>query len=213
VKKYCNSDSILLDLGAGSGEGKPESYSLKGLIKALIGVDINKELNKNEIVDKKIFGDAYNLPFKKEAFDLVYADYLLEHILEPEKFVKEVSRILKNGGVFIFRTPNLYNYVALIARLMPGIFKEALVKFLKKHGFNNENFPAFYKMNTVRNLKKLFLGKGFSVEKIRLVEKEPSYLAFNALTFLIGVLYERIVNLTESLGFLRSNIIGVFKKC
>lgn len=213
VKRYCSLNFVVLDLGAGSGEGRLKSYSVKGLVKVSIGVDINKDLYKNEIVDKKILGDAYNLPFQKEAFDLIYADYVLEHTRQTEDFIEEVRRVLKKGGFFIFRTPNLYHYVTLIAKLMPKLCKSVLVNFLKKHKFINKTFPTFYKMNTVRKLKKLFLKNGFSVERVQLIEKEPSYLMFNILPFLIGVLYERIVNFTESLAFLRSNIIGVFKKC
>jgi ubiquinone/menaquinone biosynthesis C-methylase UbiE len=213
VKNYCNPNFVVLDLGAGSGQGKPKFYSIKGLVKVNIGVDINKDLYKNEIVDKKILGSAYNLPFREEAFDLIYADYVLEHIRQAEEFVEDVRRVLKKGGFFIFRTPNLYYYVPLIAKVMPKLCKSVLINFLKKHKFINETFPAFYKMNTVRKLKKLFLKNGFSVERVQLIEKEPSYLMFNILPFLIGVLYERMVNSTQSLAFLRSDIIGVFKKC
>ncbi len=213
VKNYCSPNFVVLDLGAGSGEGKSSSYSIKDLVKTSIGVDINKEIYKNKIVDKKVLGSTYYLPFQREAFDLIYADYVLEHIRQAEEFVEEVRRVLKKGGFFIFRTPNLYYYVSLIAKVMPKLCKSVLINFLKKHKFINETFPAFYKMNTVRKLKKLFLKNGFSVERVQLIEKEPSYLMFNILPFLIGVLYERMVNFTESLAFLRSNIIGVFKKC
>lgn len=209
VKRYCSLNFVVLDLGAGSGQGKPKSYSVKGLVKVNIGVDINKDLYKNEIIDKKILGDAYNLPFQKEAFDLIYADYVLEHIRQTEDFAEEVKRVLKKGGFFIFRTPNLYHYVPLIAKVMSKLFKSVLANYR----FKNRTFPTFYKMNTVRKLKKLFLKNGFSVERVELIEKEPSYLMFNIAPFLIGVLYERMVNFTELLAFLRSNIIGVFKKC
>lgn len=209
VKAYCSLNFTVLDLGAGSGEGKPKSYSLKGLVKVNIGVDIDQDLYKNEIVDKKILGDVYRLPFQKEAFDLIYADYLLEHIRQPEAFVEEVSRVLKKGGFFIFRTPNLYHYVPLIAKVMPELLKSVLANYISK----NRALPAFYKMNTAGELKRLFLKKGFSVERVQMIEKEPAYLMFNNLAFLAGVLYERTVNLGERLSFLRSNIIGVFKKC
>ncbi|MCX5704068.1 MAG: class I SAM-dependent methyltransferase [Candidatus Omnitrophica bacterium] len=209
VKRYCGLNFMVLDLGAGSGEGRPKSYSLKGLVKVSIGVDINKGLYKNEIIDKKVLWDAYSLPFKKEAFDLIYCDYVLEHIKQPQDFMEDLGRVLKKGGFFIFRTPNLYHYVPLIAKVASRLPKSVLADYRLK----NRNFPAFYKMNTVRKLKMLFLKNGFSVERIQLIEKEPSYLMFAVLPFLAGVLYERIVNFTESFAFLRSNIIGVFKKC
>jgi ubiquinone/menaquinone biosynthesis C-methylase UbiE len=213
LKKYCNPNFVVLDLGAGSGEGKPEFYSIKRLVKVNIGVDINKEIYKNEIVDKKVFGNVYSLPFHEEAFDLIYTDYFLEHIGLADDFVKEVRRVLKKGGFFIFRTPNLCHYVPLMAKAMSKISRSTLISFMKKYGSKNEASSLFYKMNTTGKLKKLFQENGFSIELLQLIEKEPSYLMFNTWLFLMGALYERTVNCTELLAFLRSSIMGAFKKC
>lgn len=213
LKKYCNPNFVVLDLGAGSAEGKPEFYSIKGLVKVNIGVDSNKEIYKNEIVDKKVLGNVYNLPFHAEAFDLIYADYLLEHIGLADGFVKEVRRVLKKGGFFIFRTPNSYHYVVLIAKAISKISKSTLTNLMRKYGSKNETPSLFYKMNTAGQLKKLFPKNGFSLDLLQLIEKEPSYLMSNAWLFLMGTLYERAVNFTELLAFLRSSIMGVFRKC
>lgn len=212
LNKYCNPDFVVLDLGAGSAEGKPEFYSIKGLVKVNIGVDTNKEIYKNEIVDKKVIGNAYRLPFHADTFDLIYADYVLEHIGFAEEFVKEARRVLKKGGFFIFRTPNLYHYVPLMAKAISKISKSTLNNLMRKYGPKNEASSLFYKMNTAGKLKKLFLKNGFSTESLQLIEKEPSYLMFNAGLFFMGALYERTVNCTELLVFLRSSIMGVFKK-
>jgi hypothetical protein len=45
-----------------------------------------------------------------------------------------------------------------------------------------------------------------------MVEAEPSYLAFAAPAFLIGVGYERLVNSTETLAIFRSNMFAVATK-
>jgi len=213
LKNHCNPDFAVLDLGAGSGEGKPEFYSIKGLIKLNIGVDISKEIYKNEIVDKKVLGDLYRLPFREETFDLIYADYVLEHIGLINDFAKEIKRVLKKDGFFIFRTPNLYHYIPLMAKAMSRISSSTLSNFRKRYQSKNESLPLFYKMNTAVELKKLFQRKGFSIELLQLIEKEPSYLMFNAWLFLMGVLYERMVNCIELMACLRSSIMGVFKKC
>ncbi|MDP3731577.1 MAG: class I SAM-dependent methyltransferase, partial [Candidatus Omnitrophota bacterium] len=186
LKKYCNPNSLVLDLGAGSAEGKPEFYSIKGLVKVNIGIDSNKEIYKNEIVDKKILGNVYSLPFCEEAFDLIYADYVLEHIGLTDDFVREISRVLKKGGFFIFRTANEYHYVTLIAKAISKISKSALIHLMRKYGSKNHPSSLYYKMNTAGKLKKLFLKNGFSIDLLQLIEKEPSYLMFNAWLFLLG---------------------------
>jgi SAM-dependent methyltransferase len=53
-----------------------------------------------------VFGDmtCSNLP--GESFDYVVSVEVLEHVEEDDLFVKEVSRVLKPGGVFLMTTPN-----------------------------------------------------------------------------------------------------------
>jgi ubiquinone/menaquinone biosynthesis C-methylase UbiE len=43
-------------------------------------------------------GDAICLPFKSEAFDLIYCRFLLEYLCERQKAVAEMVRICKPGG-------------------------------------------------------------------------------------------------------------------
>jgi ubiquinone/menaquinone biosynthesis C-methylase UbiE len=43
-------------------------------------------------------GDAHQLQFKSESFDLVYARYVLEHVADPETVLKEMRRVTRQGG-------------------------------------------------------------------------------------------------------------------
>lgn len=51
-------------------------------------------------------GDALFLPFKAGSFQKVICSEVLEHILEPGKAVKEISRILAPGGRAVLTVPN-----------------------------------------------------------------------------------------------------------
>jgi ubiquinone/menaquinone biosynthesis C-methylase UbiE len=44
--------------------------------------------------------------FPDGAFDVVVALHLVEHLAEPAAAIREVARILSEGGVFLFATPN-----------------------------------------------------------------------------------------------------------
>jgi SAM-dependent methyltransferase len=48
-----------------------------------------------------VVGDAENLPFESNTFDVAIMDAVLEHIPDVGKAFSEVARVLKPGGIFI----------------------------------------------------------------------------------------------------------------
>ena len=103
-----------LDLGGGAG-----TYShFLTLMGADMSVQDLSEIDRKQglaqcrkigiNVEYKI-GDAQNLQFKDETFDFVISNDFFEHINHEEKInvIKEVSRVLKPGGTFVIKTPNL----------------------------------------------------------------------------------------------------------
>ncbi len=46
-----------------------------------------------------VVGDAMQLPFANESFDLVFATQVLEHLSEPSMFLEESFRVLRPGGI------------------------------------------------------------------------------------------------------------------
>jgi len=57
-------------------------------------------------IRKVILGDMTDSDLPTASFDAVISVEVLEHVLEDEKFVSEVSRVLVPGGKFIMTTPN-----------------------------------------------------------------------------------------------------------
>lgn len=53
-----------------------------------------------------IFGDMTKSELESESFDITVSVEVIEHVEEDEKFVSEISRVLKPEGVFILTTPN-----------------------------------------------------------------------------------------------------------
>ena len=53
-----------------------------------------------------VAGDAEQLPFASNTFDLVLASEIVEHLWNPHKFLDEAYRILKADGHLIISTPD-----------------------------------------------------------------------------------------------------------
>ncbi|MBA3733323.1 class I SAM-dependent methyltransferase [Patescibacteria group bacterium] len=74
------------------------------------GLDISEKLcqiaRQNNPEATIVKGDAENLPYADNTFDIVLMTETLEHMLDYSKAVKEVERVLKSRGVFIVTVPN-----------------------------------------------------------------------------------------------------------
>jgi len=53
-----------------------------------------------------VAGDAEQLPFASNTFDLVLASEIVEHLWDPHSFLDEAYRILKVAGHLIISTPD-----------------------------------------------------------------------------------------------------------
>ncbi len=104
-------DKKVIDVASGTGYGT--SILSKSGAKKVIGVDVSKEAVKlasekfqNENLEY-VLGDAENLNFEDNSFDLVVSFETIEHLKNPHKFLSEVKRILINGGQLLISTPNI----------------------------------------------------------------------------------------------------------
>jgi SAM-dependent methyltransferase len=175
----------------------------------VVGVDLDPRVKENPLLDEAVVVEPGPLPFGDGSFDLVFAIYVLEHVNDPVGFAREIHRILKPGGLFLALTPNRYHYVSVIASLTPTVFHKWVNA---RRGIDLEDtFPTLYLMNTRRSLRRLFV-RGFNCVRMDTLEIAPNYLRFSTPTFLLGALYERIVNRFNWLAALRVNILCVFQR-
>lgn len=49
--------------------------------------------------------DGHDLPFKEETFDCIIIQAVLEHVLDPQRCVEEIHRVLKDDGLVYAETP------------------------------------------------------------------------------------------------------------
>jgi ubiquinone/menaquinone biosynthesis C-methylase UbiE len=154
---------------------------------------------------------AYALPYADESFDVVTCKCVLEHLKEPLSALKEVGRVLKDDGLFVFLTPSRYDYVSLISRVIPNRLHPSIVRSLEGRS-EPDTFPTYYRANSARQLRRLASQAGFDVEMLQYRNHYPYLLRFSPLLFRVGVLYDRLITHFRSLQFLRGFLIGVLKK-
>jgi SAM-dependent methyltransferase len=147
---------------------------------------------ENPYLDDARIADAVRNPYDEATFDLIYSDNVFEHLDDPAAVLRECGRVLKPGGLVMFKTPNKHHYMPTIARLTPHRF-HAFVNLLRGRA-SVDTFPTRYRSNDVRTVRRLAAVTGFGVEAVELVEGRPEYLRINPITYAAGLAYERLVN-------------------
>ena len=173
--------SMVLDLGAGRGAQFDKTNftsrfnRLKGRVGRLVGVDVDPAVLSNPALDEAhVISPDKPLPFADATFDIVYSDWVLEHIAEPGHFAAEVERVLKPGGWFCARTPNRWGYIAVSARLVPETLQAGILKFTQPGRKEQDVFPKLYRLNTLAAVRRHFPEARFDNASYT-CECDPSY--------------------------------------
>jgi SAM-dependent methyltransferase len=199
-------------LEVGAGPSNPTSCFLAAL-GSLHGIDPDPAVRDNTALTSATVLGSRSFPFADGSFDACVSNYVLEHVEDPVAHFAEVSRVLAPGGVYCFRTPNRYHYVTAVAQLTPHWFHVLVANRLRNSPAElADPHPTHYRANSQKDLRRLAAAAGLSVEKLSLIEKEPSYGMSSRLLFLAFMAYERLVNTTDLAANLRVNILGVLRK-
>jgi len=199
------SHKVVLDAGCGRGGMISEFESLPKLI---IGIDKDSFLiNDNKVVNKKIIADLENIPLENCSVDIITAEFVLEHLKNPEGVLAELSRVLKPNGLLIFITPNILNPVIFISKILPYSFHKFLRQRLLK---KKETHKTFYYANRYGQLLKLA-----EMAKLRYCEisrvGNPEYMAFCKPLVLPSIIFEKMID-NRFLDFFKMYLVGYFIK-
>jgi len=209
VSQYLNPRVSLLDFGAGRG-GVAE-HRFRDLVARASGVDIDEAVLENHFLDEaRVMSPASPIPYAEDSFDVVVSANVLEHVQDPDAVFKEIHRILRPGGVFVFQTPNRRHYVPLVARLTPH---SVHLWVNSRRGVDDrDTFPTVYRANTPAIVRRLAKRHSFAVDRLVTVEGRPEYLRHFGLLYPLGIAYERTVNAVPMLASFRVVMLGALKK-
>ena len=202
-----------LDLGCGHQFAPDWAWvpppELLAQVPRIVGIDGDfASLRQHQLLRGRVLGDIASLPFADASFDLVTSNMVMEHVVDPDRVLREVRRVLAPNGVFVFHTPNLAYPLVFVASLMPERLKRRIAQFLDERE-DEDIYPTAYKINTVRRAAQIGIRAGFQITRCDAVASE-------ALTWTLGplsafeLLWIRATQL-RCLARFRTDIIAVFQ--
>lgn len=125
IRRNMSEGCKILDLGAGEGylaEKVSKLFTPNVAQQEPTVCDLFPENFKvpGIVCDRVDINDGLEYP--ESSFDIVYSVEVSEHIENQFQLFKEVSRILKPGGKFIFTTPNILNINSRIKYFFTGFY-------------------------------------------------------------------------------------------
>lgn len=100
-----------LEVGCGGGILTEEIAKMGFIITGIDPSEQSLTIAAKHAIDNNLkinykTGTGENLPFQNNSFDVVFCCDVLEHVSDLPKVIAEISRVLKNEGIFIYDTFN-----------------------------------------------------------------------------------------------------------
>jgi SAM-dependent methyltransferase len=121
-----------------------------------------------------VVGNALQLPFANDSWEVVTAFDVIEHMIDPDIFLSECFRVLKMGGYLVISTSNLatiYNRLAVLFGFSPFNYQPSRYRVGRVFGNGVDGGPRsllsmpHISVFTYKGLKQLLTIHGFKVLK------------------------------------------------
>lgn len=179
IKKYKKTGSIL-DYGAGDGHLRDfvdDNYKYYYL-------DISKNhfnnLKKNDVVLE--FNSDFKIPLKNKTMDVIVLSEVIEHLPNPGLVLSDIKKVLKDDGLLIITTPNIFYSIFITKSLfrfnvdktrqhIVGYDWSLLNNLLKNNGFDYIEhdimvffYPLYYILKPIDKLfSKIFKNNCYNI--------------------------------------------------
>jgi len=111
IEKDIKRSSNVLDVGCAMGGFL---NFISGYCDNLFGIDSTQrfvDIARQKFKDDNIkLASAELIPYQDKFFDIIFADQVVEHLIDPNIFFKEANRVLKENGVLCVSVPNALYY-------------------------------------------------------------------------------------------------------
>lgn len=204
IKKYSkNITGVTLDIGCGS---KP--YADLFLSEKYIGMDIEASGHSHTDSRVDVYYDGKTFPFENEYFTSVVCFEVLEHVFNPDTFIKETCRILKPGGVALFTVPFIWD-----EHEQPYDYAR-YSSFGLNHLFRNNGFTVLESKKYLHDMRIFALLTNVYIYKTikKIIPSRASYLFILPLTSVINLLGCLLYLLPRNNDFYFGNIFLIKKQ-
>ena len=178
----------LLNMGAGKSVVLERSLAERGCSFICDRLDVD-----DCAADHPNVGSCYQCsaehmaPLQSGAYDLVFSNYVLEHIEDLDSAIAEIHRILKPGGLCVSSIPNPRSPEFAVARRTPLWFH----RFVR----GGTGWHTHYSYESIRALSERFQRAGLETVDIAHYPFIRQYLSRFFLLKWIGALYDTLVGL------------------
>jgi SAM-dependent methyltransferase len=181
----------ILDLGCGDNTTL-DRFRRPGL--EIWGADYQIHPDLANVDRFRLLGPEGQIPFADGTFDVIAAQWVLEHVAKPRQFLKEVCRVLKPGGSFVALSISATHYVTWI-RQMLSVLPHAAVQNLVHRLYNraeHDTFPTYYRLNTLTRLEASARSAGLALEHFRTYANQ-GYFILTPLLYRLAIVTDWIL--------------------
>jgi ubiquinone/menaquinone biosynthesis C-methylase UbiE len=152
------------------------------------------------------------MPFADATFDVIFSEYVFEHLEDPGAAFTEMQRVLKPGGRLVILTPNLYSYKGLAAWLTPQVFHILMGRIRYGRGHEDDMYPTCYRCNTLGQFQKFAKQSGMDVVNVQYITNGPTWFQEFPVLFELFHLYHLLIWRFEAARFLRCAMVVELQK-
>jgi len=207
ILKSFKNPALTINLGAGKSKVVEEALIKENLKFIEDRCDID-----DSFIDENYVRNCYSCPLENmkdissNKYDLAFANFVFEHIDNPQKAISEIFRILKKNGKLVISLSNPQAPEFILAKYTPTSFHQLFRK--KEH---DSAHPVTYSYKSIENLKKIFKKNSFKLIEEKRFAFTYGYLYRFFIINYLSLVYDKILEILNLKKF-KSHVVLVFKK-